>query len=142
MRELIGIAPNKGTAWHTLRVGELKCMLALAAGELETALDYADWTLSFNASVFTEARARYYRCLKASLELHLSDDREPEQYRAAFGRMFGEDVVAEAWAQIDGSARFHGLTAADESLQDFAAHQALLATYEKLQQAKRAASWK
>ncbi|AEY02498.1 hypothetical protein GU3_13725 [Oceanimonas sp. GK1] len=141
VRELIGIAPNKGTAWHTLRVGELKCMLALAAGELETALDYADWTLSFNASVFTEARARYYRCLKASLELHLSDDREPEQYRAAFGRMFGEDVVAEAWAQIDGSARFHGLTAADESLQDFAAHQALLATYEKLQQAKRAASW-
>ncbi len=142
VRELIGIAPNKGTAWHTLRVGELKCMLALAAGELETALDYADWTLSFNASVFTEARARYYRCLKASLELHLSDDREPEQYRAAFGRMFGEEVVNEAWAQIDGSARFHGLTAADESLQDFAAHQALLATYEKLQQAKRAASWK
>ncbi|WP_198650246.1 30S ribosomal protein S12 methylthiotransferase accessory factor YcaO [Oceanimonas marisflavi] len=142
VRELIGIAPNKGTAWHTLRVGELKCMLALAAGELETALDYADWTLSFNASVFTEARARYYRCLKASLELHLSDDREPARYRAAFDRMFGEETVAEAWAQIDGSARFNGLTAADESLQDFAAHQALLATYEKLQKAKRAASWK
>ncbi|MDP5292323.1 30S ribosomal protein S12 methylthiotransferase accessory factor YcaO [Oceanimonas sp. CHS3-5] len=141
VRELIGIAPDKGTAWHTLRVGELKCMLALAAGELETALDYADWTLSFNASVFIEERARYYRCLKASLELHLSDDREPEQYRAAFGRMFGEDVVTEAWAQIAGSARFHGLTAADESLKDFAAHQALLATYEKLQKAKRDASW-
>ncbi|WMC11310.1 30S ribosomal protein S12 methylthiotransferase accessory factor YcaO [Oceanimonas pelagia] len=142
VRELIGIAPNKGTAWHTLRVGELKCMLALAAGELETALDYADWTLSFNASVFTEERARYYRCLKASLELHLSEDREPAQYRAAFDRMFGENTVAEAWAQIDGSARFHGLTAADESLTDFAAHQALLATYEKLQKAKREASWK
>lgn len=142
IRELIGIASDKGSAWHTLRVGELKCMLALAAGELETALDYADWTLSFNASVFSEERARYYRCLKASLELHLSDDREPEQYRAAFSRMFGENTVTEAWAQIDGSARFHGLTRADESLKDFASHQALLATYQKLQKAKREASWK
>ncbi|WP_418139289.1 30S ribosomal protein S12 methylthiotransferase accessory factor YcaO [Oceanimonas smirnovii] len=142
IRELIGIASDKGSAWHTLRVGELKCMLALAAGELETALDYADWTLSFNASVFSEERARYYRCLKASLELHLSDDREPEQYRAAFSRMFGENTVTEAWAQIDGSARFHGLTRADESLKDFTAHQALLATYQKLQKAKREASWK
>ncbi|MBL1377534.1 30S ribosomal protein S12 methylthiotransferase accessory factor YcaO [Zobellella iuensis] len=141
VRELLGIAPNKGTAWHTLRVGELKCMLALAAGELETALDYADWTLSFNASVFTEERHRYYRCLKASLELHLDDNREPVQYRAAFDSMFGADTVAQAWQQIAGEARFHGLTAADESLQDFAAHQALLATYEKLQKAKRAAQW-
>ncbi|WP_417604369.1 30S ribosomal protein S12 methylthiotransferase accessory factor YcaO [Oceanimonas baumannii] len=141
VRELIGIAPDKGTAWHTLRVGELKCMLALAAGELESALDYADWTLSFNTSVFSEARARYYRCLKASLELHLSEERKPEQYRAAFDRMFGQDTVTAAWAQIDGSARFHGLTAADESLKDFGTHQALLATYEKLQKAKREASW-
>ncbi|WP_116474045.1 30S ribosomal protein S12 methylthiotransferase accessory factor YcaO [Zobellella maritima] len=139
VRELIGVAPNKGTAWHTLRVGELKGMLALAAGELETALDYADWTLSFNASVFTDARQRYYRCLKASLELHLDDSRQPEQYRAAFESMYGADTVAQAWQQIAGTARFHGLTVADESLKDFAAHQALLATYEKLQKAKRAA---
>ncbi len=142
VRELIGIAPNKGTAWHTLRVGELKCMLALAAGEREAALEYADWTLSFNASVFTDERHRYYRCLKAALELHLSDEREPAQYRSAFESMFGADTVEQVWRQIDGSARFHGLTLADESLKDFAAHQALLATYEKLQNAKRAASWK
>ncbi|GAA3538719.1 30S ribosomal protein S12 methylthiotransferase accessory factor YcaO [Zobellella aerophila] len=141
VRELIGIAPNKGTAWHTLRVGELKGMLALAAGELETALDYVDWTLSFNASVFSEARHNYYRCLKASLELHLDDSRQPAQFRAAFEHMFGIDTVDQAWQQIAGSARFHGLTVADESLRDFAAHQALLATYEKLQQAKRAAQW-
>lgn len=37
VRELIGIAAEAGSGWHTLRVGELKCWLALAAGELELA---------------------------------------------------------------------------------------------------------
>ena len=69
VRELIGIAADKGSAWHTLRVGELKCLLALAAGDLELALDWAVWTLDFNATVFTDERAKFFRCLKASLEL-------------------------------------------------------------------------
>ena len=137
IRELLGIASTKGSAWHTLRIGELKCMLALAANELALALEYADWTLSFNASVFSEERHRYYRCLKAALELHLSEDRDPAQYISAFNSMFGEDTVKQVWAQIAGDERFHGLTAADESLTDFPTHQALLAVYEKLQQAKR-----
>lgn len=139
IRELLGIASSKGTAWHTLRIGELKCMLALAAGELALALEYADWTLSFNASVFSDERHRYYRCLKAALELYLSEDRAPAQYVSAFNSMFSEATVIQVWAQISGQARFHGLTAADESLKDFPAHQALLATYEKLQRAKRKA---
>ncbi|MGO5000329.1 30S ribosomal protein S12 methylthiotransferase accessory factor YcaO [Oceanisphaera sp. W20_SRM_FM3] len=137
IRELLGIASTKGTAWHTLRIGELKCMLALAANELALALEYADWTLSFNASVFSDERHRYYRCLKAALELHLSEDRDPAQYISAFNSMFSEDTVTQVWAQIAGQARFHGLTRADESLADFPTHQALLAVYEKLQQAKR-----
>ena len=78
VRELLGIAAAKGTALHTLRVGELKAMLALAAGDLESALDLIDWTMEFNQSVFPADRAAYYRALRACVELFLDEERDPE----------------------------------------------------------------
>ncbi len=66
---------------------------------------------------------------------------DPEQYRAVFTRMYGEETLAQAWAHASGEARFHGLAAADLSLSQFPLHQKLLAAYEKLQKAKRAHSW-
>lgn len=137
VRELIGLAVGRDSGWHTLRVGELKCLLALAAGELATALEWTDWTLEFNATVFTAERANFFRCLKASLELHLSPERAPEAYRPAFDKMFGAEAVQQVWAHIHGEARFFGLTAGDLSLEQFPLHQKLLAAYEKLQRAKR-----
>lgn len=141
VRELIGLAAEKTSGWYTLRVGELKCLLALAAGELETAQQWAEWTLEFNGSVFTAERANFFRCLKASIELHLSAERTPNAYRTAFARMYGEDTVSLAWAHVQGERRFHGLQAGDLSLQQFPLHQKLLAAYEKLQVAKRAFSF-
>jgi len=137
LRELLGIAPDPGTAWHTLRVGELKCLLALASGQRELALELADWCINFNSSIFSEARANFYRCLRASLELHLYDQREPELYRHAFERMFGAQTVRQAWDSIHGRLRFYDLQAADTHLGAFGSHQQLLAAYEKLQRAKR-----
>ena len=136
VRELLGIAADKGTGWHTLRIGELKCLLALAAGELELAQEWAGWTLDFNSSVFTEERALFFRCLNASIELFLSEDRDAEQYRIAFNHMFGEETVRQAWGHIEGSERFLGLQAADSTLQTFKNHQKLLQAYAKLQKAK------
>lgn len=141
VRELLGIAAAKGTALHTLRVGELKAMLALAAGDLESALDLIDWTMEFNQSVFPADRAAYYRALRACVELFLDEERDPEQYRPVFARMFGEETLAQAWANARGEARFHGLEAADLSLSQFPLHQKLLAAYEKLQRAKRIHTW-
>ena len=66
VRELLGIAAAKGTALHTLRVGELKAMLALAAGELDTALDLIDWTMEFNQSVFPIVPTTTVPCAPAS----------------------------------------------------------------------------
>ncbi|MGB6188614.1 MAG: YcaO-like family protein, partial [Aeromonas molluscorum] len=141
VRELLGIAAAKGTALHTLRIGELKAMLALAAGELETALDLINWTMEYNQSVFSPERANYYRALKSCVELFLDEEREPEQYKAVFTRMYGEQTLAQAWAHATGEARFHGLETADESLSQFPLHQKLLAAYEKLQKAKRNFNW-
>lgn len=137
VRELLGFVPGANSPWQTLRVGELKSMLAMAAGELDVALEWADWTMEFNASVFPSERANYYRCLKASLELFLDEERHPEQYRPAFERMYGAETVEAAWQGVRGEQRFYGLNAADSTLEAFPAHQALLEAYQKLQTAKR-----
>ncbi|MBE2897479.1 YcaO-like family protein [Pasteurellaceae bacterium 20609_3] len=137
VREFLGIAVEKTSAWHTLRIGELKAMLALAAGELETALDWAQWTLESSESVLSPERIRYYHCLVQSLELALDDTREREQYQRAFTALFGDEIVRACWQAIDVGNPFYGLNAADETLTPFAPHQALLAVYDKLQQAKR-----
>ena len=137
VRELIGLAVDKNSGWHTLRIGELKSLLALAAGEWATALEWTEWTQEFNATIFTSERANFFRCLKASLELHLSPERDPEQYRHALERMFSVETVQRVWAHIRGEERFFGLQAGDLTLEQYPLHQKLLAAYEKLQVAKR-----
>lgn len=136
VREFIGIVAEKGSAMQTLRIGELKSMLHLALGNLEQALDWANWAANMNASVFSAERNNYYRCLIQSLELFLDERREPAQYRRVFERMYGIDAVDLAWSAIQGGNPFHGLQAADESLQSLAAHQKLLDAYQKVQKAK------
>jgi len=137
VRELLGLATGKDNGWSTLRIGELKAMLALAGGDLEQALIWTEWTMEFNSSVFTPERANYYRCLQTLLLLAMEDERDPLQYHHAFTRMYGESAVEAASAAISGEQPFNGLQAVDDDLLAFPAHQSLLAAYEKLQTAKR-----
>ena len=136
VREFIGIVAPKASGWTTLRIGELKSMLYLALGDLAMALDWANWTYNMNSSVFTAERANYYRCLISSLELFMDEEREPQQYRSVFEKMYGKDAVAFAWAAIQGGNPFYNLPASDETLANFDEHQKLLAAYAKLQKAK------
>ncbi len=138
VRELLGLATGKDNGWYTLRIGELKAMLALAGGDLEQALIWTEWTIEFNASVFSAERANYYRCLQTLLLLAQEEDREPLQYLNAFTRMYGADAVENASAALSGEAPFYGLQAVDSDLKAFPAHQSLLKAYEKLQKAKSA----
>ena len=137
VRELLGLASGKDNGWYTLRIGELKAMLALAGGDLDQALIWTEWTMEFNQSIFSAERANYYRCLQTLLLLAMEEERDPLQYHRAFVRMYGEDAVDAASAAISGEAPFYGLQAVDLDLKAFPAHQALLAAYEKLQAAKR-----
>ncbi len=137
VRELLGIAVGKDNGWSNLRIGELKSMLALAGGDLEQALIWVEWTQDFNASVFTTERANYYRCLQTLLLLAQEADKKPAQYYQAFVKMYGQDAVEAASAAISGENCFYGLWSVDADLKSLSAHQALLATYEKLQKAKR-----
>ncbi len=136
VREFIGIVAEKGSAMQTLRIGELKSMLHLALGNLEEALDWANWTANMNGSVFSAERNNYYRCLIQSIELFLDKNREPAQYRSVFEKMYGSQAVEFAWNAINGGNPFNGLTASDEALENMVAHQKLLNAYRKLQKAK------
>ena len=137
VREFIGIVAPKASGWTTLRIGELKSMLYLALGDLEMALDWANWAYNMNSSVFTAERANYYRCLINSLELFMDSQRDPQQYRLVFEKMYGKEAVAFAWSAIQGGNPFYNLPASDETLANFSEHQKLLAAYAKLQKAKR-----
>lgn len=137
VRELLGLASGKDNGWYTLRIGELKAMLALAGGDLDQALIWTEWTMEFNQSIFSEERANYYRCLQTLLLLTMEQEREPRQYHRAFVRMYGQAAVDAASAAISGEAPFYGLHPVDRDLNAFPAHKALLAAYEKLQVAKR-----
>jgi ribosomal protein S12 methylthiotransferase accessory factor len=137
VRELLGLATGKDNGWYTLRIGELKAMLAMAGGDLEQALIWTEWTMEFNSSIFTPERANYYRCLQTLLLLAMEDERDPLQYHHAFVRMYGPEAMEAASAAISGESTFYGLQTVDEELKAFPAHQSLLAAYEKLQAAKR-----
>ncbi|CAO97192.1 30S ribosomal protein S12 methylthiotransferase accessory factor YcaO [Erwinia tasmaniensis] len=137
VRELLGLATGKDNGWYTLRIGELKSMLALAGGDLQQALIWTEWTMEFNQSIFSAERANYYRCLQTLLLLSQEEERDPQQYYGAFVRMYGQSAVDAASAAISGEAPFYGLQNVDSDLKAFPAHQSLLAAYEKLQVAKR-----
>lgn len=137
LRELLGLATGKDNGWYTLRIGELKAMLALAGGDLQQALIWTEWTMEFNQSIFSAERANYYRCLQTLLLLSQEEERDPQQYYGAFVRMYGQSAVDAASAAISGETPFYDLQNVDSDLKAFPAHQSLLAAYEKLQVAKR-----
>ncbi|MGF1759636.1 YcaO-like family protein [Photobacterium sagamiensis] len=137
LHEIIGLVPQAGEAWQTLRIGELKCLLALAGGDLELALEIATWCIDYNVSTYSQARTQFFRCVIASLKLALDEDSDPAQVKAEFERKYGAETVAAVWGSIEGTVRFYGLTAGDLTMSQFPAHQKLLASYHKLQVAKK-----
>ena len=143
VRELLGIATGKDNAWLTLRIGELKAMLALAAKDLDQAQAWIDWTVEMNESIFTTERNHAYRCLQTLVNFILERDKKQfSHYQDAFNKMYGKECVDEMWQYANGEKMFFGLadlTMTDKSsnnnLQQFAMHQKLLAVYQKLHQA-------
>ena len=143
VRELLGIATGKDNAWLTLRIGELKAMLALAAKDLDHAQAWIDWTVEMNESIFTTERNHAYRCLQTLVNFILERGKKQfSNYQDAFNKMYGKECVDEMWQYANGEKMFFGLadlTMTDKSsnnnLQQFSMHQKLLAVYQKLHQA-------
>lgn len=133
VRELLGLATGKDNGWYTLRIGELKAMLALAGKDLEQAKLWLDWTIEMNSSVFSPERNHAYRCLATLVDfILLRDSRQFADYQNAFNKMYGEECVNEMWQYATAKKRFFGLFNVDENLTQFSAHQQLLNVYQKL----------
>lgn len=132
--QFIGLAPDPGTLWASVRLGEIKLMLCLAL-EDEQALEWVDWCLSLGQG--DEAQQRFYRCLRALLDIKWHSERDYGDYRRGLAQMYGEQTVNEGIEIVEGRTVFHGLHTPGLSLQGFDRHQALLAGYEKLQRAKQ-----
>jgi ribosomal protein S12 methylthiotransferase accessory factor len=143
IRELLGIATGKDNAWLTLRVGELKAMLALAGKDLEQAKQWIDWTVEMNESIFTKERNHAYRCLQTLVNFILERNKKQfSDYQSAFYKMYGKVCVDEMWQYATSEKTFFGLVdfattdkSSNQNLEQFAMHQKLLAVYHKLHQA-------
>ncbi len=131
--EFIGIAPDAGTTWADLRIGEIKAMLALAAQD-EQALDWVNWALLLDQN--NEENTRKYRCLQALLEIKWHNDRDYSSYMNSLGLMYGKDMAKNCLAIVEGEVIFDGLHCPGLSLEGFETHQKLLDGYKKLQAAK------
>ena len=132
--EFIGVAPDPGTTWAQLRIGELKAMLCLALKNDE-AMEWVNWCLHIDQ--FGSDATRFYLCLQALLEIDMDQQRQLEDYTDSLKLMFGEQTLADCLDVISGKENFFGLHSPGLSLDGFVTHQKLLDGYKKLHLAKQ-----
>lgn len=123
--EILGLAIPDNTPWKQLRIGELKTLLALAAGDKEAVLEGCDWIHHF--ADLAPARRLVYRCIESVLSVENAGD-----YRRSMVLLYGAESVRQAEALIDRSERFFGLETLGPNYEGSAMHQTLLAAYDKL----------
>ena len=132
---VIGLAADAGTLWEDMRVGELKTLLALAAGDADATLEGCDWVNQFGQ--VNAARKLVYRCVETLLQLDEPDedgesDSTQANFTASLISLYGEKTLAQAQALISGELRFFGLNAPGMNLAGCDMHQRLLAAYNKM----------
>jgi len=120
----IGLAPDPGSLWEELRLGELKALLALALGDVEAIQEGCDWVRHFGQ--LSEPRRKVYRCIESLLNLE-----EDEGYDEALGHLYGADTLAQAKALLEGEERFFGLEAPGMDFEGCDTHRRLLEAYGK-----------
>ncbi|MBO5566272.1 MAG: YcaO-like family protein [Succinivibrio sp.] len=138
--ESLGILPDNNSAWESLRIGELKCLLALAAQDWDNSLEFAKWTVNFNRQNFSFDRLRFYQCLIKALECKLSGALNEDNYQGAMANVYGKETLDVVNEHLKGTARFFGLTASDLNLKGFVRHQELLRIYNIIKEADFAAT--
>ena len=121
---LIGLAPDAGSLWADLRIGELKTLLGLAAGDMDAVREGCEWIRQFDQ--LDAQRRRTYQCIATLLEME-----DPNVYEDALVALYGEETLDLATDLIDGEVRFFGLASPGLELAGCALHQSLLAEYAK-----------
>jgi len=125
---LIGLAPDAGSFWEDLRVGELKTLLALAVGDEAATREGCDWIHHFGQ--VNGERRLVYRCIESLLKLFDSGAYEP--FRPALESLYGASALARAEALLTRSERFFGIDSPGLELAGCSMHQRLLEAYAKV----------
>ena len=127
--DAIGVLFEEDTVWHTLRIGELKGMLALATGNLEEAEIWCGWCSHFD--FLPPARKNMYRAIHELINLELSGE-SPPRYDATLGLFFEKQTLAAAKEIVEGKLTFHGLTFSDSWEKISPLHQRFIGIYRRL----------
>ena len=128
---LIGLAPDAGSFWSDLRVGELKALLALAIGDEEASREGCDWIRHFEQ--IDPDRRLVYACIESLLKLRdAGADSDGTPYRNALSGLYGTSTLQLAEAHLKRKERFFSVTAPGIMLIGCEMHQRLLAAYAKL----------
>lgn len=133
--ELIGIVADAGSPWETLRIGELKCLLALQLEDPQGAFEMSEWLLAFQH--LPAPRMRLFRCLHQVLGIELSESRELDSYLSVLERIYTPELVKRCREMIQGQELFSDYGSHDERLKRFKLHQQLLSAWHLLDLAKR-----
>jgi ribosomal protein S12 methylthiotransferase accessory factor len=132
--ELIGIATDEDTLWHSIRVIEVKILLALKVQDTELAMDLANALIS--SGQLSGERLSLIRCLAQLLTISLDNQRDLAHYERPLIALYGEATYTKAQTMAHGEQLFTELALPGGSLDSFKAHQSMLAVYKRLQQAK------
>ncbi|WP_417224048.1 30S ribosomal protein S12 methylthiotransferase accessory factor YcaO [Amphritea sp.] len=133
--EVIGILPDDGSAWGSLRVGELKCLLNLRLGELDEALIWSEWIQQCRPQ--DQGLERLYRCLHQCLMFRLDAERSLEQYHDLLNQIYGIERVNQVLEMVDGHGVFVGLVSSTLALESFQTHLAMVSVYTHLLDVKK-----
>lgn len=136
--EFIGVAPDAGTTWASLRIGELKAMLCLAL-QNDEAIEWVNWSIHIDQ--LDKNSTRFYLCLQSLLEINSDEQRNLKDYTDSLKLMFDEQTLADCLDVVNGKENFFGLHSPGLSLEGFVTHQKLLEGYKKLHLAKQN-NWK
>jgi ribosomal protein S12 methylthiotransferase accessory factor len=122
---LIGLAPDAGSAWAELRIGELKLLLALALGDDDALLEGCTWIGQYGQR--SVARLKVYRCIADLAQL---DD--PTVFETSLALLYGRETLDQAFALFNQDEKFFGLTTLGNNFEGSEIHRRLLEAYRKV----------
>lgn len=128
---LIGLCADAGTTWVDLRVGELKTLAALAAGDTDNILDGCAWIAQFNE--LPPARAKVYRCIANLVQIQEElESGDTAFFEANLILMYGKETLVQAQRLVSQEAQYFGLGNLGANMEGSKMHQQLLAAYGKV----------
>ena len=126
---LIGLCADPNTTWVDLRVGELKTLAALAAGDNDAILDGCAWIAQFNELPAT--RASVYRCIANIVQLN-EELEGSTPFEENLNLLYGAETLKQAHKLVNREQQYFGLSNLGTNMEGSHMHQQLLTAYSKV----------